>query len=125
MPSYFYSKQVGELATTPQSGTNGSLQLHAMNFGKIFSEFVPEKLTSRKQAMRPQNEILDRGYKALVDALGVIDAIRFIHHFSPGYGNYTKERHEWLDKLSINDFLAEMQKHKGTDDKNDFEEVIE
>lgn len=24
------------------------------------------------------NEILDRGYKALVDALGVIDAIRFI-----------------------------------------------
>lgn len=75
--------------------------------------------------MRPQNEILDRGYKALVDALGVIDAIRFIQHFSPGYGDYTKERHEWLDKLSMNDFLAEMRKHKGADDKNDFEEVIE
>lgn len=75
--------------------------------------------------MKTQNEVLDRGYKALVDALGVIDAIRFIQHFSPGYGDYTKERHEWLDKLSMNDFLGEMQKHKEVDDKNDFEEIIE
>lgn len=75
--------------------------------------------------MKTQNEVLDRGYQALVDALGVIDAIRFIQHFSPGYGDYTNERHEWLDKLSMNDFLVEMRKHKATDDQNNFEEVIE
>lgn len=75
--------------------------------------------------MRPQNKILDRGYKALVDALGVIDAIRFLQHFSPGYGDYTKERHQWLDKLSLNDIFTEMQKYKEADDKNNFEEVIE
>ena len=75
--------------------------------------------------MRPQNEILDRGYKALVNALGIIDAIRFIQHFSPGYGDYTKERYEWLDKLSMNDCLIEMRKHKGADDQNNFEEVVE
>lgn len=40
--------------------------------------------------MRPQNEVLDRGYKALVDALGVINAIRFIQHFSPGLENTQK-----------------------------------
>ncbi|NJK51582.1 MAG: hypothetical protein HC936_00325 [Leptolyngbyaceae cyanobacterium SU_3_3] len=75
--------------------------------------------------MKTQNEVLDRGYKALVDALGVTDAIRFIQHFSPGYGDYTKERHEWLDKLSMNDFLVEMRKLKEADNQNNFEEVIE
>lgn len=75
--------------------------------------------------MKTQNEVLDRGYKALVDALGVVDAIRFIQHFSPGYGDYTKERHQWLDKLSLDDIFAEMQKSKAIDNRDSFEEVIE
>lgn len=53
--------------------------------------------------------------EALVDALGVIDAIRFIQHFHPGYGDYTKERHQWLDKLTMGDFLAEMRWHQEAD----------
>jgi hypothetical protein len=75
--------------------------------------------------MKTQNEVLDSGYKALVDALGMVDAIRFIQHFSPGYGDYTKERHQWLDNLSMNDFFAEMRKHKKNDNRDNFEEVIE
>ena len=75
--------------------------------------------------MKTQNELINQGFKALVDALGVVDAIRFIRHFSPGYGDYTKERHEWLDQLSRDDFLAEMRKHKKVDDGNKFEEIIE
>jgi hypothetical protein len=75
--------------------------------------------------MKTQNDVLDRGYKALVDALGVVDAIRFIQHFSPGYGDYTKERHQWLDKLSLDDVVAGMQRHKKTDSRDDFEEIIE
>ncbi|NCJ06280.1 hypothetical protein GS597_07090 [Synechococcales cyanobacterium C] len=75
--------------------------------------------------MKTQNEILDQGYKALVNSLGVVDAIRFIQHFSPGYGDYTQERHEWLDQLSMNDFLVEMRKHKEIDNKSNFEEIIE
>jgi len=69
-------------------------------------------------------ELRQKGYQALVESLGAIDAIRFIQHFSPGYGDYTKERHEWLDKVSMNDFLVEMRKHKATDNKNNFEEVV-
>jgi hypothetical protein len=75
--------------------------------------------------MKTQNDVLDRGYKALVDALGVIDAIRFIQHFSSGYGDYTKERHQWLDQLSLDDVVAGMQRHKKTDRRDDFEEIIE
>jgi len=77
--------------------------------------------------MKTQNEVLYEGYTALVNSLGVIDAIRFIQHFSPGYGNYTKDRYEWLDKLSMNDFLAEMQNCKEADEENktNFDEVIQ
>lgn len=75
--------------------------------------------------MRTQNEVVDRGYKALVEALGVVDAIRFIRHFSPGSGDYTKERHQWLDKLSADDIFTEMRQRKQNDNPDDFEEVID
>ncbi len=75
--------------------------------------------------MKTQNEVLDKGYKALVEALGVVDAVRFIQHFSPGYGDYTQERHQWLDKVSLNDVLTEMQKHKAMKLDESFEEIIE
>lgn len=38
---------------------------------------------------KTQQEIVRQGYQALVDSLGVVDAIRFIQHFSPGQGDYT------------------------------------
>ena len=47
--------------------------------------------------MKTQNEIIEQGYKELVDSLGVVDAIRFIQHFSPGEGNYI-EAIEQLEK---------------------------
>ena len=37
---------------------------------------------------KTQQEIVRQGYQALVDALGVVDTILFIQHFSPGQGNY-------------------------------------
>ncbi len=77
--------------------------------------------------MKTQNEVLDQGYRALINSLGAIDAIRFIQHFSPGYGNYTKDRYEWLDNLSMNEFLAQMRHHKEADEENktNFDEVIQ
>lgn len=75
--------------------------------------------------IKTPDEVLDRGYQALVKALGVVDAIRFIQHFNPGYGDYTKERHQWLDKLSLDEMSAEMQKSKKIDSIDNFEEVIE
>lgn len=73
---------------------------------------------------RTQQEIIKQGYQALVDSLGVIDAIRFIQHFSPGQGDYTKERHQWLDKKSLKDVFAEM-KQRREGESNQYEEIIE
>ncbi|OUL30361.1 hypothetical protein [Nostoc sp. 106C] len=73
---------------------------------------------------RTQQEIIRQGYQALVDSLGVVDAIRFIQHFSPGQGDYTKERHQWLDKKSLEDVFAQM-KQPSEDNLNQYEEIIE
>jgi hypothetical protein len=74
--------------------------------------------------IRTQQEIIRQGYKALVDSLGVADTIRFIQYFSPDTGDYTKERHQWLDKISLEDVLAEM-KQRREDEPNQYEEIIE
>jgi myo-inositol catabolism protein IolC len=73
--------------------------------------------------IRTQQEIIRQSYKALVDSLGVADTIRFIQYFSPGKGDYTKERHQWLDKLSLEDFIADM-KQRREDEPNQYEEII-
>ena len=74
--------------------------------------------------MKTQNQIIEQGYQALVNSLGVVDAIRFVQHFNPGYGNYTAERHQWLDRKSIDDLLFDIEQLGQNDDDRD-REVIE
>lgn len=57
-------------------------------------------------------EIRQQGYKALIDALGVAGTLRFLQQLGVGYGDYTKERHQWLDKLTIEDFLNYVKQKK-------------
>ena len=42
------------------------------------------------------SEIRKKGYNALVDALGHVDARRFIQSYDKGHGDYTRERKKWL-----------------------------
>ncbi|WP_251960355.1 hypothetical protein [Nostoc commune] len=74
--------------------------------------------------MKTQNEIIKQGYNALINSLGVPDTIRFIQYFSPGKGDYTKERHQWLDEKTLADVLVEI-KELPEDDTNQYDEIIE
>jgi len=74
--------------------------------------------------MKTQNEIIKQGYDALVNSLGVADTIRFIQYFSPGKGDYTKERHQWLDEKTLEDVFIEI-KQLPEDDLNQYDEIIE
>jgi hypothetical protein len=74
--------------------------------------------------MKTQNEILQQGYNALINSLGVADTIRFIQYFSHGQGDYTKERHHWLDEKTLTDVLIEM-KQLPEDDTHQYDEMIE
>ncbi|WP_199331425.1 MULTISPECIES: hypothetical protein [Nostocales] len=74
--------------------------------------------------MKTQNEIIKQGYEALINSLGVADTIRFIQYFSPGKGDYTKERHQWLDKKTLADVLEDIKK-LSEEDTNQYDEIIE
>ena len=41
-------------------------------------------------------ELRIRGFKALVEALGWVNAVRFLRQYEPGVGNYTAERDDIL-----------------------------
>ena len=57
-------------------------------------------------------EINRIGYRALVDALGFDGAIRFLRQFDPGEGDYTNQRHQWLDKLNLDDIIADIERRR-------------
>lgn len=57
-------------------------------------------------------ELNRKGFNALVQTLGYADAIRFIRQFDNGSGNYTQERHQWLDQLTIEDIWADIQQRQ-------------
>lgn len=60
-------------------------------------------------------ELRRKGFLALVNALGYVDAIRFLRQYDPGQGDYTKERHQWLDQLSLDDFRAYAKRKREQD----------
>lgn len=65
-------------------------------------------LTFYKRRLRSvkQPKIRQQGYKALIDSLDVANNLRFLQQIGAGYGDYTKDRHQWLDQLSIEDFRS-------------------
>ncbi|NEP45115.1 MAG: hypothetical protein F6K35_40225 [Okeania sp. SIO2H7] len=57
-------------------------------------------------------ELNRKGFKALVDALGYANAIRFIRQLDPGSGDYTKERDSLLERLTMDDIIADIKQRQ-------------
>jgi hypothetical protein len=57
-------------------------------------------------------ELNQKGFEALIAALGYVDAVRFIKQFDSGTGNYTSDRHQWLDALSLDDIWADLKEQQ-------------
>ena len=54
-------------------------------------------------------EINREGRAALVQALGVADALRFIGHYAMGQGDYTAERDAWLGDDSLESIAEQVR----------------
>ena len=59
--------------------------------------------------LRPLHEINRDGHAALVRALGVVGALRFLNQFTTGHGDYTAERDDLLGDGSLEDLFREVQ----------------
>lgn len=53
-------------------------------------------------------ELQRAGLDALRERLGPVGMIRFIQQFESGKGDYTADRHEWLDGLKIADIRDQL-----------------
>ena len=54
-------------------------------------------------------EVRTAGLEALKRELGLVGMIRFLQQFETGQGNYTEDRHQWLDNLDIDTIVAEIK----------------
>ena len=54
-------------------------------------------------------EINVKGFNILMDGLGYADAVRFLKQFDNGSGDYTRDRAQWLDRLSLNEIVDDIQ----------------
>lgn len=57
-------------------------------------------------------ELNRRGFQSLVNNLGFVDAVRFIPQFDDGSEDYTRERYQWLDRLSQEDISADIDRRQ-------------
>ena len=53
--------------------------------------------------LRTLDEIRREGLAALEERLGRADMIRFLQQFETGNGDYARERHDWVDRASLED----------------------
>lgn len=55
---------------------------------------------STRTKRRNAAQLAADGFAALVEKLGMAEALRYVQLYHQGGGDYTRERHQWLDELS-------------------------
>jgi hypothetical protein len=60
-----------------------------------------------------QSELRHRGFQALTEALGWVNAVRFLRQYEPGAGNYTEERRTILPDWDAATLVGEVRKLQG------------
>jgi hypothetical protein len=45
------------------------------------------------------------GFAALVEKLGMAEAVRYVQLYDQGSGNYARDRQKWLDEVSHDQFV--------------------
>lgn len=53
------------------------------------------------------NQIRLTGLEVLSRELGSVGLIRFLQQFETGYGDYTRDRHAWLDQFDVQAIVEE------------------
>jgi len=63
-----------------------------------------------KSRRRTPKQLKSDGFAALVEKLGMADAIRYLQLFDPGAGDYTGERRQWLHCLTPDEVSRSVRK---------------
>ena len=59
--------------------------------------------------LQPISELTNRAKQALIQELGVVDAMRFLNQFRAGSGDYTAEREHLFKGESVKGIVADIK----------------
>lgn len=57
-------------------------------------------------------EIRQQGLQVLVEGLGALGMVRFLHQFELGEGDYSKQRHELLADVTLSDVMKQIRQSR-------------
>ena len=57
------------------------------------------------------------GMEALARELGIVGMVRFLQQFETGHGDYSKDRHEWLDNQNMDTVLKQIREKREANKK--------
>ncbi len=60
----------------------------------------------------PTSEINKKATHILFQQMGVVDTFRFLNQFTLGNGDYTKERRQWLNELTLEDIISDIKEQR-------------
>jgi hypothetical protein len=63
-------------------------------------------------SLLPLAVLREKGFAVLMRELGPANALRFLHLYQTGTGNYTTEREQWLGSLTLEEIDAEIKQMK-------------
>ncbi len=52
------------------------------------------------------------GMEALARELGIVGMVRFLQQFETGHGDYSKDRHKWLDDQDLDTIVKRIQERR-------------
>ena len=61
------------------------------------------------------NQIHELGIEALLNKLGPVGTIRFLHQYETGKGNYSIDRHQWLTVPDVETLANQIQRARKDD----------
>ncbi|MEM9775606.1 MAG: hypothetical protein AAF902_13580 [Chloroflexota bacterium] len=61
---------------------------------------------------KPLAEITHEALQILFREMGVVNTVRFINQYTNGYGNYTQERIEIFEKVTLDELLTQIKERR-------------
>lgn len=61
---------------------------------------------------KPLAEVTQTAIRVLCREIGLVDTMRFVGQFTVGYGDYTAERDEMFDDMSLNDIITAIKQRQ-------------
>lgn len=68
--------------------------------------------------MMSLEQIRIAGMEVLARELGIVGMVRFMQQFETGHGDYSKDRHKWLDDQDMDTVVKRMQEKRKSYNKS-------